>query len=246
MKNEFANALIKAASKDPKFIFLTADLGYGAFETYIERFPRQYINVGIAEQNMISVASGLALSGRRVVVYSIGNFSSLRCLEQIRNDAAYHALEVKVIAMGGGFSYGNLGFSHHSTEDIAVMRSIPGVSVYIPGTQEEVKPLFELMLSTPGVGYMRLDKSSGSETSTATEIFGGKWRLMRPGSDLALIATGGILQEAQKASEELDELGIEASIINANQFSNLDSSFAVSLIQPNLIFTIEEHVTSGG
>lgn len=246
MKKELANALCKEASTDPRFIFLTADLGYGAFENYVEQFPAQYLNVGIAEQNMISVASGLALCGWKVAVYSIGNFPTLRCLEQIRNDAAYHSLNVKVISFGGGFSYGNLGFSHHATEDIAIMRAIPGVSVYVPGTQEEVIPLFDLMLNSPGVSYMRLDKSSGLETSTLPYIQKGKWRLMRQGNDVAIIATGGALQEAQKASEVLKDSGIQASIINANQYSELDVQHIISLIQPNLVVTIEEHVITGG
>ena len=124
MKGVFVETLLTLAEQDPKLIVLTADLGYGMFEPFVERFPRQYLNVGVAEQNMMGVAAGLALDGRTVFTYSIANFPTLRCLEQIRNDVCYHGANVKVVAIGAGFSYGPLGFSHHATEDLGILAQL--------------------------------------------------------------------------------------------------------------------------
>jgi len=112
---------------------ITGDLGFGVLTDFAERFPRQYLNVGVAEQNMVGIATGLALEGRIVFTYSIANFGTLRCLEQIRNDACYHNANVKVVSMGGGFSYGALGISHHATEDISILRALPDITVVVPG-----------------------------------------------------------------------------------------------------------------
>jgi transketolase len=133
MRNEFVKALTQIAASDGDVMLLTGDLGFGVLTDFARRFPSQFLNVGVAEQNMIGIAVGLALEGRTVFAYSIGNFPTLRCLEQIRNDACYHNANVKIVAVGGGFTYGSLGISHHATEDIAVMRSIPGMTVMAPG-----------------------------------------------------------------------------------------------------------------
>ena len=116
---------------------LTADLGFGVFEELETKHPNQYINVGVAEQNMVGVATGLSMEGFRTLTYSIGNFPTLRCLEQIRNDACYHEINLTIVGMGGGFSYGPLGMSHHATEDLSIMRSLPNMKVVAPGTEEE-------------------------------------------------------------------------------------------------------------
>ena len=122
MRDAFINALTDLAENDKDIVLLTGDLGFGVFEEFEARFPGQYFNVGIAEQNMMGLAAGLSLEGKKVVAYSIGNFASLRCLEQIRNDACYHDASITIVASGGGFSYGSLGMSHHTTEDLAIFR----------------------------------------------------------------------------------------------------------------------------
>ena len=127
MRNAFVKELINLALNDKDVFLLVGDLGFGAVEGFENKFPDRFINMGICEQNMISVASGMAFEGKKVFVYSIGNFSSLRCLEQIRNDCAYHEANVKIVCVGGGFVYGSLGMSHHATEDLALLRALPNV-----------------------------------------------------------------------------------------------------------------------
>ena len=132
MRDAFVRALEELAEENSNLFFITADLGFGVFDNFEEKFPKQYLNIGVAEQNMIGVATGLALEGRDVFVYSIANFSTFRCLEQIRNDAAYHNVNITIVSSGGGFTYGSLGMSHHATEDIGIMRAIPNITVVAP------------------------------------------------------------------------------------------------------------------
>ena len=247
MRDTFAAALGAWAEQDERIMFLTADLGFGVFEGFKARFPKQYMNVGVAEQNMIAVATGLALEDYIVFVYSIANFPVLRCLEQIRNDAAYHSANVKVVSIGGGFSYGPLGMSHHATEDIAIMRAIPEVACFTPGTLRDVESSVEALITTDGTGYLRLDKSSGAETPDATPFIPGSWRTMSPGDDVALVACGGVLAEAQAAAELLRNEGAEARVVNATQMSPVDNDrVRHDLSGISLAVTIEEHVSAGG
>ncbi len=247
MRDAFAARLLERATADDKIMFLTGDLGFGVFETFQARLPRQYLNVGVAEQNMVAVASGLALEGYTCFVYSIGNFPTLRCLEQIRNDAAYHAANVKVVSIGGGFSYGPLGMSHHATEDIAVMTAIPDVLTLVPGTVEDVVPSVDALIATPGTGYLRLDKSAGQESPDA-ELFGvGRWRVMRSGSDVALVTLGGILGEAQQAADDLQLSGVSAAVISATQPAPIDAEeVRRTLGAAPIVISLEEHVVRGG
>ena len=139
MRDTFAAELEKMMSEDPSIILITGDLGFGVFDSMRENFPNNFINVGVAEQNMTGIAAGLALEGFKIFTYSIANFSTLRCIEQIRNDVAYHNLNVNVVSVGAGFSYGPLGMTHHATEDIAMMRSIPDMTIFSPSTLYEAE-----------------------------------------------------------------------------------------------------------
>ena len=139
MRDTFVRTLVEIAKKDKNIELVTGDLGFGVLKPYWEQCPDQFTNAGIAEQNMTAVAAGMALEGKTVFTYSIGNFPTLRCLEQIRNDCAYHDANVKIVCVGGGFVYGSLGMSHHATEDIAVMRSLPNVVVMAPGDLVEAE-----------------------------------------------------------------------------------------------------------
>ncbi|MEX2031445.1 MAG: transketolase, partial [Dehalococcoidia bacterium] len=132
MRDAFVRALETEAEHDARIMLITGDLGFGVLDGYAERRPSQFLNAGVAEQNMTGVATGLAMAGRVVFTYSIGNFPILRCLEQIRNDAAYHDANVNVVSIGAGFSYGVLGMSHHATEDLAIMRALPGIVIASP------------------------------------------------------------------------------------------------------------------
>lgn len=228
-------------------MFITGDLGFGVFGDFQRDFPKQYLNVGVAEQNMIALATGLALEGRIVFAYSIGNFPVLRCLEQIRNDAAYHEANVKVVSIGGGFSYGPLGMSHHATEDLAVTRSMPSLSTLVPGTRDDVRHAFDQCLATPGTCYLRLDKSAGVESPDAEPWRRERWRRMREGEDAVIIATGGILGEAQQAAELLATEGIDVAVVNATNLEPLEVGEVLRVVAgAPLVMTVEEHVVRGG
>src|SRR5712671_3401925 len=131
MRSAFMQTLVELAEKDDRINLLVGDLGFGVVEPFAEKFPSRFVNAGVAEQDMTGIAAGLALCGKIVFTYSIANFPTLRCFEQIRNDAAYHDANVKVVAIGGGFSYGSLGMSHHATEDLSILRSL-GITVVAP------------------------------------------------------------------------------------------------------------------
>ena len=138
MRDQFIKTLLGEVEKNPNIILITGDLGFGVLNEFIEKYPNNFINAGVAEQNMTGIAAGLALEGKKVFTYSIANFPTLRCFEQIRNDVCYHNLDVNIISIGGGFSYGSLGMSHHATEDIAVMRTLPNLDIFSPSGLWEV------------------------------------------------------------------------------------------------------------
>lgn len=247
MRDAFAAELLRLASDDDRVMFLTGDLGFGVFEEFIEACPRQYLNVGVAEQNLIAVATGLALEGRIVFAYSIGNFPVLRCLEQIRNDAAYHRANVTVVSIGGGFSYGPLGMSHHATEDLAIMRAIPEVVTAVPGTTLEVRASMRALVAQDGAGYLRLDKSSGYEPDHGIPFEFGDWRIFAEGADVTLVAVGGVLGEAQRAARMLRDEGTSARVVSAHTLSPLANRTVTSAIGASpVVVTLEEHVIRGG
>jgi transketolase len=197
---------------------------------------------------MVGLATGMALEGRVVFTYSIGNFSTLRCLEQIRNDAAYHDANVKVVAVGGGFSYGALGISHHATEDLAIMRSIPGVTVVAPGDGWEAEEATTAIAKTPGICYLRLDRSAaGIDGSPDSSFQLGKARTVVDGKDLTLVCAGGILAEGLTAARLLAEQGISLRVISMHTLKPLDSSALIrAASETGGIATLEEHTTHGG
>lgn len=247
MRTAFTDQLLKLAS-DPKIMLITGDLGFGVFDNYEKQFPQQYLNVGVAEQNMTGVAAGLALEGRIVFTYSIGNFPTLRCLEQIRNNICYHGANVNIVTVGGGFSYGSLGFSHHATEDLAILRALPEMTVVAPGDQWETAQATIALTNKKGAGYLRLDKSTAGYTNKEGEVFElGKGRTLKDGSDITLVSTGGILATTLKASELLAEKGIKARVISMHTLKPFDSQIIFKAAKETAgIITIEEHSIQGG
>jgi transketolase len=248
MRDAFIARLTELAAVNPQIILITGDLGFGVLTEYSKKFPKQYLNAGVAEQNMTGMAAGLALDGRIAFTYSIANFPVLRCLEQIRNDAAYHEANVKIVSIGGGFSYGALGMSHHATEDLAIMRALPEITVVAPGCLWEVQEATTAIVNTPGTCYLRLDKSSAGRTCKTGEIFElGKIRTVREGTDLTLAATGGILGITLKAAKALAEKGIECRVLSVNTLRPFDTATIFKAAQETGgIITIEEHVVDGG
>lgn len=246
MRDAFVSSLYRMACLDKDVILLTADLGFGVFEEF-ESLEGQYFNVGISEQNMIGVASGLALIGKKVVVYSIGNFPTLRCLEQIRNDACYHNLNITIVSSGGGFSYGALGMSHHATEDLSIMRAIPNVNVLSPCTASEAGYAINSLIKADGVGYLRLDKSAAAEKETKHNFKIGSSKTFVKGLDITIIATGGILEEVIEASKKLKRVNIDARVIGMYSIKPIDKKVIISAAEETGgIVTVEEHNLDGG
>jgi transketolase len=247
MRDKFVETLSKLAKGNPDLFLITGDLGFGVLTDYAKNFPNQYLNVGVAEQNMTGIATGLALEGRVVFTYSIANFPTLRCLEQIRNDAAYHNANVKIVSIGGGFSYGALGMSHHATEDLAILRSMP-ITIVAPGDLWETEKATEALINTPGTCYFRLDKSYPKkqlEKSIPFEL--GKSRKIRDGSDITLISSGGILEEVIIAAENLEKKGIQCRVVSMHTIKPLDQDSVLDAAQnTGGIVTIEEHTVDGG
>jgi transketolase len=247
MREALVRSLFELADKDSNLMLITGDLGYGVFEGFEKKYPKQYLNVGVAEQNMMGVAVGLALEGKIIYTYSIGNFPTLRCLEQIRNDACYHELNINIICIGGGFSYGGLGMSHHATEDLAIMRALPGVTILAPSTSEESGAGAINLYNNKGVGYLRLDKSKFENTLSLNEISIGKANILRQGNDITLFVVGGIAEEAIKAADILSKSNIECQVISLFSIKPIDINAIRSACQNTLgIITIEEGNLAGG
>ena len=248
MRDSFIARLTELAARDPRTMLITGDLGFAVFDDYARRFPRQFLNVGVAEQNMIGVGTGLAMEGRVVYTYSIANFAFMRCLEQIRNDASYHDANLNVVAVGGGFSYGALGISHHATEDLAIMRSLPGVKVFSPCDDWEAAEATEAISGLSGTCYLRLDRSSAGSTQHPDEVYQvGKARQLRDGSDLTIAVTGGIGEEAVKAADSLALVGIDCRVLSFHTLKPLDVDALIKAsIETGGLLTLEEHTVDGG
>ena len=250
MRDAFVRALTEIARSDKNVMLLTADLGFGVLTKFAEEFPRQYLNVGVAEQNMTGVAAGLSLAGKVVFTYSIGNFPTLRCLEQIRNDVCYHNFNVKIVCIGGGFCYGSLGISHHATEDLAIMRALPNMTVVAPGDLAETRLATRALYEARGPCYLRLGRGGERTVHPREPVFAiGKGIPVFPeeNAEVALLSTGGILGNAVQASTLLRERGITASVYSVHSLQPLDGQLIERLSRTcRLVVTIEEHSVIGG
>lgn len=248
MRKTFIETVTNLARRDETIFLLTADLGYTVFEKFQKEFPKRFINVGVAEQNMIGIASGLALSGKTIFVYSIAPFLTLRCLEQIRNDVCYHNLNVKLIGVGAGFSYGVNGHTHYALEDISIMKSLPNMSVISPADPQEVKSAIEAVSATDGPFYVRLGKSGESLIHQHPIQFRiGKGIVLKEGNDITLIVSGSILENALLAANLLEKKGIETRLISMPTLKPIDNALILKAAdETQAIFTIEEHSEIGG
>ncbi len=247
MRDRFIQTLCGLAEADPRIMLITGDLGFAVLDDFRRRFPAQFINAGVAEQNMTLVATGMALEGHVVFTYSIGNFPTLRCLEMIRNDAAYHGANVKVVSVGGGFSYGALGISHHATEDLAIMRSLPDVACFAPTGLNEVAEATKAIAQISGTCFLRLDKDKGPDGPPAESFVIGRPRLLCAGRDVALFTTGGILSEVMTAAGRLHEAGIACSVYSVHSLSPVEPDRFVDAARTHAaVVTVEEHTVTGG
>jgi transketolase len=248
MRDRFIKRLTELCETNSNLVLITGDLGFGVLTDFAKNFPKQYINSGVAEQNMTGLATGLGLSGKTVYTYSIGNFCTLRCLEQIRNDACYHEANVTIVSVGGGFSYGQLGYSHHATEDISILRALPNIRVFSPGDFWETEEITSFTAQSKGVNYIRIDKSSAGYTQREGEVFEvGKGRTLHEGADMTIIATGGILGVAMKAAEDLSTEGVSVRVISMHTIKPIDKDIILkSAAETGGIITLEEHTIEGG
>tara|TARA_B100000315_G_scaffold32285_1_gene27263 strand:+ start:1972 stop:2889 length:918 start_codon:yes stop_codon:yes gene_type:complete len=246
MRTAFIDALLDEARQDPSIMLLTGDLGFNVLEEFAEELPAQFLNCGVAEQSMIGVAAGLAASGRQVFVYSIANFPTFRCLEQIRNDVAYHGHNVTIVSVGAGFAYGSLGYSHLGLEDLAIMRAIPGIDVICPSDPIETDLITRMLIRKNGPAYLRLGKAGEEILHVETPQFSwGDAISLRSGSDLTIAASGSVLSLALEAHDCLADMGIDVEVLSVPFLRPLSPACLEASIGRGLV-TVEEHSIIGG
>jgi transketolase len=252
MRDDFIKTLTDIVSKNKKIILVTADLGFGVLDEFIKKFPKNFLNVGVAEQNMIGIATGLSKKGFNVFVYSIGNFPTLRCLEQIRNDAVYHESNVKIVTAGAGYSYGQLGFSHHATEDVSIMNAIPELKIISPYNSFETIMATKYLAENKGTFYFRLDKKrANKKLETNKEISNkflfGKISKILNGKDLAIFSYGGILNDVIEICNNLKSKNIKPTLLSCHSLKPLDKNGIKKICRKfKKIFVIEENSLIGG
>ena len=242
MRATFIEEVLKKAENDRSIILLSGDIGYGVLDTFAQKLPDQFINFGINEQSMLSAAAGMAKSGLKPIVYSIGNFPTFRCLEQVRNDICYMNLDVTIVAIGAGLAYGTAGYSHHLIEDIGAVSTLPNIRIYSPADIVETKLCINSIFITPGPKYIRLGKGGeGLLTNNFDQSCQG-YSILRGEKDFAIISTGNILSESIQLRELLGEFRptlVSIYDLNAIEEFATCEEFAE-------IFVLEEHVLRGG
>ena len=249
MRAAFLRTLMGVAEEDGRINLLVGDLGFGLVEPFAERFPKRFLNVGVAEQNLAGIAAGMAMSGKVVFTYSIANFPTLRCVEHIRNDICNHHANVKIVGVGCGLSYGTLGVSHHATEDIAVMRALPDMTVVAPGDPLEASRATRALVDRSGPAYLRLGKADEPPVHIIGDIAFelGRATVVRDGEDLTLIATGTMLYNAVQVAHTLSQDGIFARVLSMHTIKPLDTAAVLMAAKETpIVVTLEEHSIVGG
>lgn len=249
MRNAFVKALYEQATIDDRIYLLNADIGAFVFDDFKRDFHKRYINVGVAEANMIGIAAGLVLSGKIPFVYTIAPFVTMRCMEQIRVDVCIQNLGVKIVGVGAGLSYGVLGPTHHSIEDIAIMRVLPNMTVISPGDPWEVGEATRAAVGHKGPVYIRLAKSGEPELveKRCDDFQIGKGVVLRDGKDATLIATGCVVKNALCVSQKLSSQGIDLRVVNMHTIKPIDHDVILQAARDTgIIFTLEEHSVIGG
>jgi transketolase len=248
MRTLFNKILVERAKKDKRIFMILADIGYGEIEPFRDAFPGRWYNCGVAEQNMTGVACGVAMEGNIAITYSIANFPTLRCLEQIRNDVCYHNVNVKIVIIGGGLAYGALGVSHQATEDIAIMRALPNMVVFCPCDFAEAEAGVHAMLDHDGPFYYRCGyKKEPPVHEGPIKLKLGKAIQVREGSDATFIFTGTIGNQVTAAAEELALEGINCRAISMHTVKPIDRAAIVAAAkETGAIITVEEHQMQAG
>jgi len=244
----FVNTLQELAEKNKNIMLLTGDLGYSVFERYIKLFPKQFINMGVAEQNMTGVAAGLAIENKTPFIYSIVPFITMRNFEQIRNDICYQNLNVKIIGVGAGFSYGPYGHTHHGLEDIGILRTLANLTIICPGDPIETELAVKKAIEIKGPVYIRLGRAGEAIVHDKRPKFSvGKGLIIKEGKDITIIATGNMLGIGLEVSKKLKNRGISVRLISMHTIKPFDSEIIIdSVKKTKAIFSLEEHSIIGG
>ena len=248
MRNKFIESLIELAEENKRVILIVGDLGFSVVEQFQEKFPDRFINAGICEQNMTSLAAGMAKEGFKVFIYSIGNFPTFRAAEQIRNDICYHNLDVTIVTVGGGLAYGNLGYSHHSIQDYGLMRLFPEMTIISPGDPNEVHSCMKFIKKNNTPKYLRLRKAGEKNHSKANlELTPGVWNpILLNNLKKTFLSTGYGLQLA------FDQIFINPTYKDYSIFScpiwgpKYNKLQLKQFKKFDKIITVEDHLKAGG
>ena len=249
MRNAFIDELVTAAEINENIVLVVGDLGYSVVEPFANKFPKRFFNAGVAEQNMTGLAAGLASEGFHVFVYSIANFPTFRCAEQIRNDVDYHKMPVTVVAVGGGLAYGNQGYSHHAVQDYALMRVMPNMLIAAPGDPMEVRACMRYLINNPQPSYLRLGKSGEPCIhAEAPSVLPGKWLCIREGEKggKTYLTTGAPLELVSKLVTTKPDLK-DWSLCSMPLWSMKVKAMQVQQLENfSTIVTVEDHLMDGG
>ena len=242
MRDAFIDELTTLAETNPQIALVVGDLGFNVVERFAERFPDRFINAGVAEQNMTGLAAGMASEGYHVFTYSIANFPTFRCAEQIRNDVDHHRLPVTIVAVGGGVAYGPLGYSHHAVQDYALMRSMPNMTIAAPGDPMETRACLRWLVANPGPSYLRLGKAGEPQFhESIPDVEPGEWLRVRKGDeDAIMLSTGAALGAAigRADKQAVYSLPLWSMATKGRQEAQLASRGSVT--------TLEDHLADGG
>jgi len=247
MRDIFVQTLLEEAKRDSSVMLVTGDLGFGVLENFERELPSQFLNAGVAEQSMVGLAAGIASTGKRVFVYSIGNFPTFRALEQIRNDVCYMNNPVVIVSVGSGYSYGSQGYTHHAIEDIAVMRALPNMNVISPADPIETEILTKFLVGDRRPSYFRLGRSGEKNLNLITPLLkDGRFSKIRSGRDGSIIFSGSIGDIVLDACQYLDSRGINISVYSVPFLSQISRNDLEALDGTKPIVVVEEHSLRGG
>jgi transketolase len=246
MRNAFADELLKLAREDSRVSILSGDIGNRLFDKFKAEFPDRFYNCGVAEANMISMAAGLACCGLRPICYTITPFVTTRCLEQIKVDVCYHGMPVMIVGTGSGLSYASLGSTHHSFEDIAIMRALPDMCVLAPADAGELRSCMRAVLRQKAPAYIRIGKKGEPVLFKEPPPFEiGRWNVVEPGERVCILSCGTVLPVALEAAASLG--GIKPQVVRCASVKPLDAGFLRAIAADfELIATVEEHSLVGG
>src|SRR6266568_435271 len=243
MRNAFAKEITKMAQEDSRVVLLSGDIGNRLFDDLKAKCPDRCFNCGVAEANMIGMAAGMAMTGLRPVCYTITPFITYRCMEQIRVDVCYHHVPVVIVGTGAGLSYASLGGTHHSCEEMGMLRLLPGLHVLAPADAMEVKALLKAALKQSDPVYIRIGKKGEPNVHThEPDAAIGKAIVMRPGTDVCLLSAGTMLETAMQAAELLSKEAISAQVVSFHTIKPLDEELLADVFgRFKIVATIEEH-----